>query len=105
MTTLEILLFASGGLACAITSFLVGSFFKRPAEIKRRIEYAAISGAGAVAICWLGCKYFPDRFEAWDSVPYSILIGLFGIGRVLDWIAKRYGLEPNAEGIRDEQEK
>ena len=46
-----------------------------------------------MAICWLGYRYFPERFEAWDAVPYGVMIGLFGIGRVLDWIAKRYGLD------------
>ncbi|WP_406019849.1 hypothetical protein [Succinivibrio sp.] len=46
-----------------------------------------------MAICWLGYRYFPERFDAWDAVPYGVMIGLFGIGRVLDWIAKRYGLD------------
>ena len=89
----EVILFGSGGMACSVTSFLVSSFFRRPPEFVRRLYYALISGIGAMAICWLGYRYFPERFEAWDAVPYGVMIGLFGIGRVLDWIAKRYGLD------------
>lgn len=89
----EVTLFGLGGMACGVTSFLVSSFFKKPPELIRRIYYALISGIGAMAICWLGYRYFPERFEAWDAVPYGVMIGLFGIGRVLDWIAKRYGLD------------
>ena len=96
------LMFGGGGLACALTSFLVSSFFKRPEQTVRRVQYAMISGLGAVAICWLGCKYFPERFDVTDSIPYSILIGLFGIGRVLDWIAKKYGIETNEVRIENE---
>lgn len=89
----EVTLFALGGMACSVTSFLVSSFFKKPPEFIRRIYYALISGIGAMAICWLGYRYFPERFESWDAVPYGVMIGLFGIGRVLDWIAKKYGLD------------
>ena len=103
MTTESLLLFFMGGLVCGVTSFLVGSFFKNPEDLKRRVEYAAISGVGAVAICWLACKYYPERFEPWDSIPYSILIGLFGIGRVLDFLAKRYGIESKKEITPDEK--
>ncbi|WP_295365768.1 hypothetical protein [uncultured Succinivibrio sp.] len=89
----EVILFGSGGMACGVTSFLVSSFFKKPPEFERRIYYALISGIGAMAICWLGYRYFPERFEPWDAIPYGVMIGLFGIGRVLDWIAKRYGID------------
>lgn len=99
MSTLDLMLFLAGGVACAITSYLVAAFFKKPDNHRQRIVYALISGAGAIAICWLASKYFPERFEPWDSIPYSILIGLFGIGRVLQWIAKRYGVE----GIQPEK--
>ena len=98
----DVLMFGGGGLACALTSFLVSSFFKRPEQTVRRVQYAMISGLGAVAICWLGCKYFPERFDVTDSIPYSILIGLFGIGRVLDWIAKKYGIETSEVRIENE---
>ncbi len=93
MSTEAILMFVLGGIACGITSFLVCSFFKKPVTVIRRAEYAAISGIGTTAICWLALRYFPERFEPWDAIPYGIMIGLFGIGRVLDWIAKKYGLE------------
>ena len=89
----EVILFGSGGMACGVTSFLVSSFFKKPPEFERRIYYALISGIGAMSIYWLGYRYFPERFEPWDAIPYGVMIGLFGIGRVLDWIAKRYGID------------
>lgn len=89
----EVTLFGLGGMACGVTSFLVSSFFKKPPEFERRVYYALISGIGAMAICWLGYRYFPERFEPWDAIPYGVMIGLFGIGRVLDWIAKRYGID------------
>ena len=91
----EVTLFALGGMACSVTSFLVSSFFKKPPEFIRRIYYAMISGIGAMAICWLSYRYFPERFEAWYAVPYGVMIGLLGIGRVLNWIAKRYGIDKN----------
>ncbi|MGN0903418.1 MAG: hypothetical protein ACI4M9_09030 [Succinivibrio sp.] len=93
----EVVMFVLGGMACAVTSFLVSSFLRKPSELGQRIYYALISGIGAMAICWLGYRYFPERFEALDAVPYSVMIGMFGIGRVLDWIAKRYGLDKNGE--------
>ena len=97
MSSEQILYFFLGGISCGITSFLVSTFFKRPENFVRRVEYGAISGIGAVAICWLGYRYFPSRFEAIDAIPYGIMIGLFGIGRVLDWIAKKYGLETGGD--------
>ena len=67
---------------------------------------AIISGIGSFALCWLASKYFPDRFDPWDSIPYSILIGFLGIGRVLEWVAKRYGIEGvQTEKIDNEQGK
>lgn len=102
MQLFDMMMFVGGGLSCAVTSFLVSSFFKKPEDIFKRVEYALISGLGAVAICWLGCKYFPNRFDVTDSIPYSILIGLFGIGRILDWIAKKYGIETSEVKIENE---
>ena len=106
MATTNLMLFLAGGAVCAITSFLVATFLKKPDSVKRRIEYALISGTGSFALCWLASKYFPDRFDPWDSIPYSILIGFLGIGRVLEWVAKRYGIEGvQAEKIDNEQGK
>ena len=105
MATQDLMLFFAGGAACALTSFLVAAFLKKPDSTRRRIEYALISGTGAIALCWLASKYFPERFEPWDSIPYSILIGFFGIGRVLEWVAKRYGIERTETEKIDEQGK
>ncbi|WP_143075355.1 hypothetical protein [Succinivibrio dextrinosolvens] len=90
-------IFGLGGIGCGVTSFLVSSFLNKPPELIKRIEYALISGFGALAICWLGYRYFPERFEIWDAVPYGIMIGLFGVGRVVDWIAKRYGIDKDGD--------
>lgn len=95
MPTEHIYLFFAGGIACGVTSFLIGSFLKKPEQVLKRVEYSLMSGIGATAICWLAVKYYPDRFDPIDSIPYSILIGFLGIGRVLEWIAKKYGIESN----------
>ncbi len=92
-----VILFVVGGVLCAVTSFLLGSYLKKPAAVIRRIEYALISGFGSFALCWIAYRKFPEKFEPIDAIPYSIIIGLFGIGRVIDWIAKKYGLEGKTE--------
>ncbi len=106
MSTTNLMLFLAGGAVCAITSYLVAAFLKKPDSTRQRIVYALISGVGSFALCWLASKYFPDRFDPWDSIPYSIIIGFLGIGRVLEWVAKRYGIEGvQTEKIDDEQRK
>ena len=104
MPTENIFLFLAGGLCCSVTSFLIGSFFKKPKEVIKRIEYGLISGIGSIAICWLAVRYYPDQFEPFDAIPYSILIGFLGIGRVLEWIAKKYGIEATATSRQNEDE-
>lgn len=94
--------FLLGGVACAATSFLIASYLKSPERVLKRVEYALLSGVGAFAICWLANKYFPEKFDKWDSIPYSILIGFFGIGRVIDKIAEKYGIKAEAEKIDHE---
>lgn len=93
----EVYILGLSGVGCGVTSFLVSSFLNKPPELIKRIEYALISGFGALAICWLGYRYFPERFEIWDAIPYGIMIGLFGVGRVVDWIAKRYGIDKGGD--------
>jgi fluoride ion exporter CrcB/FEX len=106
MSTTNLMLFLAGGAVCAITSYLVAAFLKKPDSTRQRIVYALISGVGSFALCWLASKYFPDRFDPWDSIPYSIIIGFLGIGRVLQWVAKRYGIEGvQTEKIDNEQGK
>ena len=36
----------------------------------------------------LGVRYFPEYVGVWDVIPLSFLIGLIGIGNVVDVIAK-----------------
>ncbi len=106
MPTETVLLFVAGGVLCAITSFLLASYLKKPAVVLKRIEYALISGFGSFAICWIAFRKFPDKFEAIDAIPYSIFIGLFGIGRVIDFIAKKYGLDKtNSEELKNDTQK
>ena len=94
-----ITIFIIGGVACTITSFLIATYLKQPEQPIKRVEYALISGIGAFALCWLANKYFPEKFDKWDSIPYSILIGFCGIGRIIDKIAERYGIKTEAEKI------
>jgi len=93
LSSLPYLNFIGGGVVCFITSLLLAKYFNSPKEKNRRYSYAAISGIGAMAICWLVWRHFPDSFDYYDAIPLSVLIGLFGIGRILNLIAKRYGLE------------
>ena len=37
---------------------------------------------------WLGVRYFPEYMNEWDLIPLSFLVGLVGIGNVVDVIAK-----------------
>ena len=82
-----------GGISCGLTSFLVAGYRAIHTRIKRRLEYAAISGLGTMAICYFAEKYFPEQFNIVDSVAVGIAVGLFGIGRVLDYAAQKIGLE------------
>lgn len=99
----QISFFLLGGVACAVTTFLIASYLKSPEKILKRFEYALISFCGAFALCWLANKYFPDKFEASDSIPYSILIGFFGIGKVIAKVGEKYGIKAETEKIDNEQ--
>ena len=46
---------------------------------------------------WLGVRYFPEYVGVWDVIPLSFLIGLIGIGNVVDVIAKKYGIKVDTE--------
>jgi hypothetical protein len=85
--------FLLGGLSCAITSYLVAVYLGKPSGKAKKRLYACISGIGAMAIAWLGWRVFPSTFEPHDSIPLGIMVGLFGLGRVLDTIARKYGIE------------
>lgn len=84
--------FLAGGVSCAITSYLVAAYLGKPASKAKRKLYACISGIGATAISWLGWRLVP-AFDPYDAIPVGIMVGLFGLGRVLDTIAKKYGIE------------
>lgn len=91
--------FGIGGITCFVTSFLVAGYRYTHVRIKRRLEYAIISGLGTMAICYFAQKYFPEEFVFSDAPAVGIAIGLFGIGRVIDYVAQKIGLEkkPNEE--------
>lgn len=91
-TLIDIIWCTIGGCTCFATSLLVVGFRTPRPRLGRRIEYGLISALGAFAINMLALKYFPDKVEPMDVPAYSILIALFGLTRVLDFIAKKYGL-------------
>lgn len=97
MTWFEAEMFALGGVICGLTSYLVVSYKAIHTSWKRKTEYAAISALGSVAICYIAYRYFPDKFVVQDIPAASILIGLFGIGRVLDHIAHKFGLQDEGD--------
>ena len=39
----------------------------------------------------------------WDSIPLSFLVGLVGIGNVVDVIAKKYGIKADTEYLTNEK--
>ena len=46
---------------------------------------------------WLGVRYFPEYVGVWGVISLSFLIGLIGIGNVVDVIAKKYGIKADTE--------
>lgn len=92
MDIYDVGLLALGAVLCGLTSYLVVGYKAIHTGVKRKLEYAVISALGAVAICYTAYKYFPDEFHTQDIPAASILIGLFGIGRVLDHVARKFGI-------------
>ena len=45
----------------------------------------------------LGVCYFPEYMNEWDLISLSFLVGLIGIGNVVDVIAKKYGIKADTE--------
>lgn len=88
----DIIWCAIGGCTCFVTSLLVVGFRSPRPRLSRRIEYGLVSALGAFAVNMLALKYFPDKIEPADAPAYSILIALFGLTRILNFIAKKYGL-------------
>lgn len=98
----ECLLLATGGIACGLTSFLVADYSNPRVKLRKRTEYAVLSGIGAMSICYYAAKYFPDKFDLADAPAFSIIIGLFGIGRVLRFISNRFGYSSDISEGKDE---
>lgn len=88
----SIVMFLIGGLVCGVLSYLVSDYSDQHDTNRKRLEYALISAFGTVALCYFAAKYFPDRFVPDDSPYVAVLIGLLGIGRVLNYLVKRWGI-------------
>lgn len=74
---------------------------KPPTEAKRRLD-AALCGIGALGICWISWRLFPDKFSFFDSIPYGIAIGFLGAGRIYELALRK--IDPNAT-MSDDNEK
>lgn len=99
MDTKNILIFAISGICCGVMTFTIACYRERPPEIVKRIEYALIASFGCFSLSWLGVRYFSDYITEWDVIPLSFLIGLVGIGNVVDVVAKKYGIKSDTEGL------
>ena len=95
----NILIFIISGICCGIMTFVIACYRSKPPEKIRRIEYALISCMSCFSLSWLGVRYFPEYFNAYDSIPLSFLVGLIGIGNVVDVIAKKYGIKADTEDL------
>ncbi len=62
---------------------------KPPTENKRRLD-AALCGIGALGICWIAWRLFPNRFDFHDAIPYGIAIGFLGAGRIYEAALRRF---------------
>lgn len=76
--------FLLGGGVAGIVALLRSKLRnKPPTEAQRRLD-AALCGIGAIGICWIAWRLFPDRFNFSDSIPYGIAIGFLGAGRIYE---------------------
>ena len=103
MDTKNILIFAISGVCCGIMTFIIACYRSKPPKMMKRIEYALISGMGCFSLSWLGVRYFPEYFTVFDTIPLSFLIGLIGIGNVVDVILKKYGIKNDVEDLTNEK--
>ena len=95
----NILIFVVSGMCGGIMTFTIACYRSRPPEMMKRIEYALIACFGCFSLSWLSVRYFPEYFNAYDSIPLSFLVGLIGIGNVVDVIAKKYGIKADTEDL------
>ena len=103
MDTKNILIFVISGVCCGIMTFTIACYRSRPPKMTKRIEYALIACFGCFSLSWLSVRYFPDYVSVWDVIPLSFLIGLIGIGNVVDVIAKKYGIKADIEDLTNEK--
>jgi len=95
----NILIFVVSGMCGGIMTFTIACYRSRPPEMMKRIEYALIACFGCFSLSWLSVRYFPEYFNAYDSIPLSFLVGLIGIGNVVDVVAKKYGIKADTEDL------
>lgn len=94
--------FVLGGGVAGIVALLRSKLRnKPPTEAKRRLD-AALCGIGALGICWISWRLFPDKFSFFDSIPYGIAIGFLGAGRIYEMALRK--IDPNAS-MSDDDEK
>lgn len=103
MDTKNIIIFVVSGVCCAVMTFTIACYRSKPPKMVKRVEYALISGMGCFSLSWLGVRYFPEYFTAYDVIPLSFLTGLIGIGNVVDVIAKKYGIKADTEDLNHEK--
>lgn len=94
--------FGLAGIAAGVVALLRSKLRnKPPTEAKRRLD-AALCGIGALGICWISWRLFPDKFSFFDSIPYGIAIGFLGAGRIYEMALRK--IDPNAS-MSDDDEK
>ena len=103
MDTINILLFVISGMCCGVMTLVIACYRSKPPKISNRSEYALIACFGCFSLSWLSVRYFPDYVSVWDVIPLSFLIGILGIGNVVDVIAKKYGIKSDAGDLTNEK--
>lgn len=82
--------FVIGGGVSGIVALLRSKLRnKPPTETQRRLD-AALCGIGAIGICWIAWRLFPNRFDFHDAIPYGIAIGFLGAGRIYEAALRRF---------------
>ncbi len=77
---------------------------KPPTENKRRLD-AALCGIGALGICWMAWRLFPEKFFFADAIPYGIAIGFLGAGRIYEAAFRRFDNHIISEQYHDQEDK
>ena len=93
----DCIMYLIGGLVCGVISYVVSDYSDQHDSSRKRLEYSLISAFGTVSLCYFAAKYFPDRFIPDDSPYVAVLIGLLGIGRILNYIVKKWGFNDDKQ--------